>query len=166
MKSAVLVIIKPEGILRNIVGKILSKFAEIGLEIEAMRLTRVSRALATEHYKHLKGKPFFNGVIDHLMGKYHKNAKVLAFVLCGHDAIQKCRRIAGSTSPEEASPSSIRGTFGRITSDGIFENVVHVSSDETEAKREIRLWFQPDRMRVAVFPSKTAKQKMKKRAKK
>ena len=158
MKTPALVIIKPEGLYRGLVGHVLNQFMKTGLEIVAMRLVRVLRPLAEEHYKQLKDQSFYNGVIDHLMGIYHERSRVLGIVYYGEDAIKKCRTIAGATNPEEADPKSIRGSFGRITSKGIYENVVHVSSDAREAKREIRLWLEPDDIYVNLYPIKTIKQ--------
>jgi len=157
MNKAALVIIKPEGLYRGIVGEVLNRFAETGLEIVALRLVEVSKAQAEEHYKNLQGKPFFKGVIDHMMGKYHEEAKVVAIVYYGKDAIKKCRKIAGATNPEEADPHSIRGSLGRVTRDGLYENVVHVSSDADEAKREIRLWLKPEEVYKRLYPTKTVK---------
>jgi nucleoside-diphosphate kinase len=154
MKTAALVIIKPEGLYRALVGEVLNKFAEADLEIVAMRLVEVSRDKAAEHYKNLKGKPFFNSVIDHLTGKFHDGARALVLVYYGKDAIKKCRKIAGATNPEEADPQSIRGSFGRVTQDGLYENVVHVSSDTEEAKREIKLWLNPDDVYANIIPTK------------
>ena len=158
MKTAALVIIKPEGLYRALVGEVLNKFAETDLEIVAMRLVEVSREQAAEHYKQLKGQPFFSGVINHLMGKYHEGARVLVLVYYGKDAIKKCRKMAGATNPEDADPQSIRGAFGRVTKDGLYENVVHVSSDAQEAKREIILWLTPDEVYAKVYPTKKVKE--------
>lgn len=144
MKIPALVIIKPEGLYRSLVGDIINKFNKTGLELIALRMVDVPRPRAEEHYKQLQDKPFFQGVINHLMGKYHEGCRVVAMVYYGNDAIMKCRRVAGSTNPEEANPNSVRGSFGRITKEGIFENVVHVSSDSKEAKREINLWLEPN----------------------
>jgi len=69
--------------------------------------------------------------------------------------LKKCRTIAGATNPEEAAPDSIRGSYGRITTAGIFENVVHVSSDKEEAEREIKLWFDPDDITTNLYSTKT-----------
>ncbi len=154
MKAAALVIIKPEGLYRSLVGEIINKFNETGLELIALKLVDVPRTKAEEHYKQLQDKPFFDGVINHLMGKYHDGCRVVAMVYYGNDAIKKCRRVAGATNPEEADPKSIRGSFGRITKKGIFENVVHVSSDMQEAKREIYLWLEPDDITRKIYATK------------
>ncbi|MCA9405204.1 MAG: nucleoside-diphosphate kinase [Candidatus Omnitrophica bacterium] len=154
MKEAALVIIKPDGISKRLVGHVMNKFAETGVEIAAMKIAKTNKELVEEHYRHIKGRPFFNDVVEYLLGKYHKQKKLLAIIYCGKDAIKKCRKIAGATNPEEADPSSIRGAFGRITTNGIFENVVHVSSDKKEAEREIKLWFKPSDITDTIYPTR------------
>ena len=89
------------------------------------------------------------------MGKGYKNKRLLAIIYYGDDAIKKCRKIVGATNPEEAHPFSIRGSYGRITTKGIYENVVHVSSDKKEAEREIKLWFEPEEMSPVLYLTKT-----------
>jgi len=74
-------------------------------------------------------------------------------VYWGEDAIKKCRQLAGATNPEEADPTSIRGSYGRITTKGLYENVIHVSSDEKDAQREIKLWFEPSELLVDLYPA-------------
>ena len=74
----------------------------------------------------------------------------------GENAVKKARAIAGATNPEEADYRTIRGSLGRVTTKGIFENVVHVSSDHIEGKREIKLWFWPEELTVELFPTKLA----------
>ena len=83
----------------------------------------------------------------------HDRRKVLALVYWGKDAITKCRELVGSTNPEEADPTSIRGSYGRITTTGVYENVIHVSSNESEAEREIKLWFAPEEIIVDLYPT-------------
>ena len=78
----------------------------------------------------------------------------MAMVYWGKDAINKVRDIAGATNPEEADPVSIRGSFGRITTKGVYENVIHASSDEKDAEREIKLWFKPAEIIVDLYPTK------------
>jgi len=156
MKENVLVIIKPDGMRKALVGNILSKFSEARLVMLAIGLQEVSLERAQEHYKHLRQKPFFNQIVHYLMGEFHDGEKVLAIIFKGENAIAKCRDIAGATNPEEADPASIRGAFGRITTQGLFENVVHVSSDGKEAEREIKLWFSPEEVSEEIFPTKEA----------
>ncbi len=155
MKQPALVIIKPEGIARGLVGNILNKFAQAELEIIALKVAEAHRRLVEEHYQHLKRQPFFESVVDHLMGKIHKQKKIILIVYYGKDAIRRCRTIAGATNPEEADPRSIRGAYGRVTTKGLYENLVHVSSDQKETKREIKLWLKPDDILKELYPSKT-----------
>jgi len=154
MNQAALILIKPDGLKKSLTGNILTRLSETKLEIVAAKIVRVSRPLAEEHYKHLKDKPFFNEIIKYLQGELHDRKKVLALVYWGKDAIKKCRDLAGATNPEEADPTSIRGSYGRITTSGVYENVIHVSSNEDEAQREIKLWFQPDEIIVDLYPQK------------
>jgi nucleoside-diphosphate kinase len=98
--------------------------------------------------------PFFEGVISYILGEYHQQKKLLAIIYYGDNAIKQCRKIAGATNPEEAEPRSIRGSYGRITTSGIYENVVHVSSTKREAEREIKLWFSPHDVTVKLYPVK------------
>ena len=155
MKQPALVIIKPDGISKQLIGNVFTKFDKTGLEIVAIRIARASRKLAEEHYAQLKGRPFFEDVVSYLAGKFHKEKKLLTMIYFGEDAIKKCRKIAGATNPEDAEPDSVRGSYGRITTAGIFENVVHVSSDKKEAEREIKLWFEPDDIIVNLYPTIT-----------
>jgi nucleoside-diphosphate kinase len=80
----------------------------------------------------------------------------MALIYWGKEAIQKCRELAGATNPEEADPTSIRGSYGRILTSGLYENVIHVSSNIEEAQREIKLWFSPDEIIVDLYPTKDA----------
>ncbi len=154
MNQSVLILIKPDGLIKSLTGNILTRLSETRLEIVAARMVSVSRELGDEHYKHLKGKPFFEELIKYIQGELHNRRKVMALVYWGEDAIKKCRFLAGATNPEEAEATSIRGSYGRITTKGVYENVIHVSSDAVDAEREIKLWFQPDEIIVDLFPSK------------
>ena len=151
--QAALILIKPDGLKKSLTGNILTRLSETKLEIVAARMVRVSRELAVEHYKHLSDKPFFEELIKYLQGELHDRRKVMALIYWGKDAIAKCRAIAGATNPEEAESTTIRGSYGRITTKGLYENVIHVSSDEEEAVREIKLWFEPDEIIVDLYPT-------------
>ncbi|MBM3246374.1 MAG: nucleoside-diphosphate kinase [Candidatus Omnitrophica bacterium] len=154
MEQAALILIKPDGLKKSLTGNILTRLSETKLEIVAAKMARVSRQLAEEHYKHLKDKPFFPEIIRYIQGELHNRHKVLALIYWGEDAIAKCRELAGATNPEEAEPTSIRGSYGRITTAGVYENVIHVSSNIEEAEREIKLWFQPGEVIVNLYPTK------------
>lgn len=155
--QAALILIKPDGLIKSLTGNILTRLSETKLEIVAAKMVRVSRELAEEHYKHLKDKPFFGELVKYIQGEIHNRRKVMALIYWGEDAIAKCRELAGATNPEKAEATSIRGSYGRITTSGVYENVIHVSSNETEAEREIKLWFQPEEIIVDLYPSKEAK---------
>ncbi len=160
-----LILIKPDGLAKSLTGNILTRLSESKLEIVAARMMRVSKELAEEHYKQLSDKPFFGEIIKYITGNYHSRKKVMAMVYWGPDAIEKCRLLAGRTNPEEADSVSIRGQYGRITTSGVYENVIHVSSDPEEAEREIKLWFEPDEIIVDLYPTKEIIiEKQKKRA--
>jgi len=154
MSQAALILIKPDGLKKSLTGNILTRLSETKLEIVASKMVRVSQLLAEEHYKHLRDKPFFAEIVKYLQGDLHDRKKVMALVYWGKDAIKKCRELAGATNPEEADPTSIRGSYGRITTSGVYENVIHVSSNEPEAEREIKLWFKPCEIIVDLYPVK------------
>ena len=154
MNQAALILIKPDGLKKSLTGNILTRLSETKLEIVAAKMVRVSKDLAERHYQHLKDKPFFSDIIKYLQGELHDRKKVMALVYWGEGAINKCRQLAGATNPEEADPTSIRGSYGRITTSGVYENVIHVSSNESDAEREIKLWFNPDEIIVKLYPAK------------
>ena len=156
MVNQTLVLIKPDGLKKSLTGNVLTRLSETKLDIVAAKIVRVSKKLAEEHYKEMKDKSFFNELIKYIMGHYHKK-KVMALVYWGEGAIKKVRQICGSTNPEEADTVSIRGQYGRITTKGVYENVIHASTNEKEAEREIKLWFQPDEVIMDIYPTKTAK---------
>ena len=154
MVNQTLILIKPDGLKRSLTGNILTRLSETKLEIVGAKIVRVSRELAEEHYAHLKDKPFFDELIKYIMGELHGRRKVMAMVYWGEEAIEKVRSIAGVTNPEEADPVTIRGAYGRITTKGVYENVIHCSENTMEAEREIKLWFEPDEIVVDIYPTK------------
>lgn len=162
MEQQTLVLIKPDGLKKSLTGNVLTRLSETKLEIVGAKMVKVSRQLAEEHYSMLKDKPFFEELLRYIMGEYHKK-KVMALVYWGEDAITKVRQICGSTNPEEADPVSIRGAYGRITTKGVYENVIHASANLSDAEREIKLWFAPDDLIADLYPSKTIKETAQKR---
>ena len=162
--QATLILIKPDGLKKSLTGNILTRLSETKLEIVAAKMVRVSRELAAEHYKHLQDKPFFEDVLRYLMGEFHDRRKVMALVYWGTGACAKCRALAGATNPEEADSVSIRGSYGRITTRGVYENVIHVSANAEDADREIKLWFEPDEIIVDLYPTKSVVESKEKRA--
>lgn len=151
--QASLVIIKPDAIQRHLTGAVLSRLETLGLKLVGAKLVRVSRALAEEHYTSLRQKPFFGELIRQLCGELHGVDAVLALVYAGPEAVAKIRQVAGATNPEAADPTTIRGAFGRMRTNGWMENVLHASSDDLEARREITLWFRPEELLIPLYPA-------------
>lgn len=146
-----LVLIKPDGIVKSLTGNIITELSDTGLKIVGAKIVQVTRELAEEHYQHLREEKFFDELIKYIMGEYHTK-RVLALVYHGENSVKKVRGFVGGTDPEKAEPTSIRGKYGRITSKGVFENVVHASENEKEAEREIKLWFRPEELAYTIYP--------------
>jgi nucleoside-diphosphate kinase len=164
MMQQTLVIIKPDGLKKSLTGNILTRLSETKLRIVGAKVVRVSKELAEKHYQHLKDKPFFPEVIKYIRGELHgeEYRRVLALVYEGENGIEKVRKLAGATNPEDAEATTIRGQYGRLTSDGLFENVLHCSANEQDAEREIKLWFEPDDLVDEIYPVATVETNVKK----
>ena len=145
-----LIIIKPDGLKKSLTGNIITTLSETKLKIVGSKIVRVTRELAEEHYHHLKEEKFFDELIRYIMGEFHTE-RVMAMIWEGEDAIDKVRKIVGATNPEEAEHITIRGKYGRITSEGVFENVIHASENKKESEREIKLWFRPDELVHTIY---------------
>lgn len=152
-----LVLVKPDGLKKSLTGNILTKLAETRLVIVGAKVVSVSKELAEQHYIHLKDKPFFPDLLNYIQGKIYGEGyqRVLAMVYRGENAIQKVRDIAGSTNPEEADSTSIRGAYGRITTKGVFENVIHASSSSTDSNVKSNSGFSlPKSSEIFIRPRK------------
>jgi nucleoside-diphosphate kinase len=162
MIQQTLVIVKPDGLKKSLTGNILTRLSETKMRIVGAKVVHVSRELAEKHYIHLKEKPFFPEVVKYLCGELHgeEYRRVLALVYQGESAIEKIRKLAGTTNPEEAEATSIRGQYGRLTTTGLFENVLHCSADEKDAEREIKLWFEPEEIAEEIFPVEKVEKKL------
>jgi len=156
-----LVIIKPDGLRKSLTGNILTKLSETKLRIVGAKVVRVTDRLAELHYSHLKDEPFFDELKKYIKGELHGEdyQRVLALVYRGQNAISKVRELAGATNPEEANPTTIRGAYGRITTQGVYENVIHTSANRCEAEREIKLWFSPEEIVINIYPVKNSDSK-------
>ena len=141
-----LILIKPDGAFRKLTGLTIDRLDATGLEMVGAKMICITEKLAREHYASLSDKPFFEGLIKYIRGEFHgiKDHRILALVYRGENAIKAVRAVAGATNPEQAAPGTIRGSFGRITTAGQFENVLHASSDPVDAAREVALWFKKD----------------------
>lgn len=132
-----LVIIKPDGVQRALVGNILARFEARGLKIIALKLMQVSRELAEKHYAVHKGKFFYEGLVN-----YITTSPVVVMVLEGHEAIGVARAMVGATRPWESAPGTIRGDYAVMG----LRNLIHASDSPETAASEITLWFQPEEL--------------------
>ncbi len=134
MTERTLVLIKPDGVQRLLVGRILARFEERGLKLVALKLVRVDRPFAERHYAIHRGKPFFEGLLDFIT-----SGPLVALALDGPNAIAVVRSMVGATRPHEAAPGSIRGDLALETA----QNLVHASDAAETAAAELALWFTP-----------------------
>lgn len=132
-----LVIIKPDGVQRGLVGKILTRFEERGLKIVALKMLQVNRALAEKHYAVHQGKFFYEGLVN-----YISSSPVVAMVIEGHEAISVVRAMVGATRPWEAAAGTIRGDYALMG----LRNLIHASDAPETARAEIALWFAPEEL--------------------
>ena len=129
-----LLLVKPDGVQRQLVGRVLTRFEERGLKIVGLKLVHVSRELAETHYAVHRERPFFSGLVGFIT-----SSPLVAAALEGPNAIAIVRAMNGATRPHEAEPGSIRGDFAVETA----QNLVHASDSEETAAAELALWFQP-----------------------
>ena len=127
-----LVLIKPDGVQRGLVGPILTRFEQRGLKIVGMKLMHVPTELAEKHYAEHVGKGFYNGLIS-----YITSSAIVAMVLEGSNAIVAVRKTVGATKSFEAEAGSIRGDYALE----VGRNLVHASDAPETAQREVALWF-------------------------
>ena len=126
------IMIKPDGVQRNLVGEIVSRFETKGFTLVGMKLVQVSRELAEQHYGVHKERPFFGSLVDFII-----SAPVVAMVWEGDGVVASARKLIGATNPLAAEPGTIRGDFGV----SIGRNIIHGSDAIETAQSEIALWF-------------------------
>lgn len=133
MSERTLVLVKPDGVARALVGEVISRIERKGLSLAALELRTVSEETAKTHYAEHADRPFFSSLIEFIT-----SGPVVAMVVEGDRAIPAFRQLAGGTDPvEKATPGTIRGDFGLQTQ----LNLVHGSDSVESAEREIGLWF-------------------------
>ena len=145
-----LIVIKPDGIQRSLVGRLLQRFEDVGFKIVGMKMVWIDQDFAKKHYFDLaerRGEHVLNNMVD-LMTE----GPVVAVVLEGVEAVENVRRIVGATEPKSAAPGTIRGDFAHHSfkytddkSQGI-RNLIHASGNSEEAKQEVKLWFEDGEM--------------------
>jgi nucleoside-diphosphate kinase len=131
-----LVLVKPDGVRRGLVGEILSRIEAKGYVLAAVRLQMADRDLLAAHYAEHEGKPFYGPLVE-----FMASGPVLAVVAEGQRVIEGFRSLAGTTDPTSAAPGTIRGDFGRDWGLPVAQNLVHGSDSPESAAREIGLWF-------------------------
>jgi nucleoside-diphosphate kinase len=127
-----LVIIKPDGVQRGLIGEIVSRLERRGLKIVGLDMATIDRDVASRHYGEHEGKPFYAGLVD-----YITSGPVVLMVLEGPEAIAVVRATIGKTNPREAAPGTIRGDLGLMTG----RNLIHASDGAESAEREVALFF-------------------------
>lgn len=132
MTEQTLVLIKPDAVERNLIGRILTEYERNGLEIVKMKMMTATAEIAEEHYAEHKEKPFFRDLVD-----YITSGPLIAFVLEGENAINRVRALNGATNPEDAADNTIRALYGISLSN----NTVHASDSPKSAEKEIAIWF-------------------------
>jgi nucleoside diphosphate kinase (EC 2.7.4.6) len=131
------VMVKPDGVQRNLIGEIVARFERKGLRLVGAKLMRVTRSLAENHYAEHQGKPFYEDLVSFIT-----SGPVFAMVWEGENAIATVRQMMGKTNPSEAASGTIRGDFGLT----VGKNVIHGSDSPESAKREIGLFFRPEEL--------------------
>ncbi|MCA9279659.1 MAG: nucleoside-diphosphate kinase [Phycisphaeraceae bacterium] len=127
-----LIILKPDAVQRGLMGRIISRFEEKGLQIVGAKLMQISPELAAKHYAAHQGKPFYDGLV-----KFMTSSPVLVLAISGNGAIAICRKMMGATFGSKAEPGTIRGDFGVSNS----FNLIHGSDSPEAAAHELNLFF-------------------------
>ncbi len=135
MSSRTFVLIKPDGVLRGLVGDIIGRFEGRGLKLVAMQMRTLSRELAEDYYHEHRGKEFFQPLVAYVL-----SGPVVAMIWEGPRAVEVARATIGATNPIEANPGTIRGDYGV----DISRNLIHGADSEASAKREIGLFFRAE----------------------
>ena len=132
MTERTLILIKPDGVQRLLVGRLISRYEERGLKLVGLKLVQVDRQLAEQHYAVHRDRPFFAGLVAFIT-----SGPLAAIALEGPNAIAVARAINGATRPHEAAPGTIRGDYALETA----QNIVHASDSSETAAAELALWF-------------------------
>lgn len=131
-----LVLIKPDGVARGLVGEVISRIEGKGYRITALRLLHADRALLTRHYAEHEGRPFYEPLLE-----FMSSGPIVALIAEGERVIEGFRSLAGATDPTAALPGTIRGDLGRDMGTKVVQNIVHGSDSTESAAREISLFF-------------------------
>ena len=136
MSERTLILVKPDGVERGLIGQILSRFESKGYTIEKLKMLQPTKELLAQHYAEHEGKPFYQPLVDFMV-----SGPVVAAVLSGERVIEGVRSMLGTSDPTLAAPDTIRGDLGRDWGDSVQKNLVHASDSPASAEREIALWL-------------------------
>ena len=131
-----LVLIKPDGVARNLTGEIISRIETKGYQLVDITMVHANRELLGAHYAEHEGKPFYEPLIA-----FMESGPIVALRVAGHRVIEGVRALCGQTDPTAASPGTIRGDLGRDWALPVQQNLIHASDSPETAAREIALWF-------------------------
>ncbi|MBO0907570.1 nucleoside-diphosphate kinase [Arthrobacter sunyaminii] len=131
-----LVLIKPDGVKRNISGAILARVEAKGYTLAELKKVNATREVLEEHYAEHEGKPFYEPLVEFML-----SGPIVAAIFEGERVIEGFRSLAGTTDPTTAAPGTIRGDFGRDWGTAVQQNLVHGSDSPESAEREIGIWF-------------------------
>jgi nucleoside-diphosphate kinase len=132
-----LVLVKPDGVQRGLVGEVIARLERRGLRLVAAKFMQVSKELAETHYAIHKGKPFYDGLISYII-----SAPVMAMVWEGPNAVAAVRQTMGATRPTEAAPGTLRHDFALE----VGRNLTHASDEPANAEKEVALWFKKEEL--------------------
>lgn len=132
-----LVLVKPDGVARGLVGEVIARIEAKGYKISALRMLQADRALLEKHYAEHQGKPFFEPLVEFML-----SGPIVAIVAEGNRVIEGFRSLAGVTDPTVAAPGTIRGDLARDQGTKVVQNIVHGSDSPESAAREIAIFFE------------------------
>jgi nucleoside-diphosphate kinase len=131
-----LILVKPDGVRRGLVGEVISRIEAKGYAIDSLRMLQADRALLEKHYAEHVGKPFYEPLVEFMM-----SGPIVAIVASGNRVIEGFRSLAGVTDPTVAAPGTIRGDLARDQGTKVVQNIVHGSDSLESAEREIQIFF-------------------------
>lgn len=136
MTQSTLVLVKPDGVRRNLIGEVIARCEQKGYVVAKLRKLTPTRELLAQHYAEHEGKVFYEPLMEFML-----SGDVVAIELTGNRVIEGFRSLAGPTDPTTAAPGTIRGDLGRDWGTKVVQNLVHGSDSEESAARELALWF-------------------------
>lgn len=134
-----LILVKPDGVRRNVIGEVIRRVETKGYNIAAIKMVQADRSILAAHYAEHEGKPFYEPLVEFMM-----SGPVVAIIAEGNRVIEGFRKLAGVTDPTVAEPGTIRGDLARDQGTKVVQNIVHGSDSIESATREIGIWFAAD----------------------